>query len=267
RAAGRVILVGAGPGDAGLLTLRALRVLNQADVVLHDRLVGRDVLARIRRDAELIDVGKRAGDPDGVDGHHATQSHIHALMIEHARAGQTVVRLKGGDPFVFGRGGEELEALAANGIEFEVVPGITAALACAAYAGIPLTHRAHARSVRFLTAHAKDGGDEPDWASLATPGQTLAVYMGVAAAARVSGRLVAHGLDAATPVAIVENGARASQRVVVGTLGVLGELVREHAVASPALLIVGEVAALAPALHWFGAAPIGQTPAAWREAA
>lgn len=254
---GRVILVGAGPGDAGLLTLRALRVLAQADVVLHDRLVGADVLARVRRDAELIDVGKRAGGPGSAQAHHDTQARIHALMLEHAKAGRTVVRLKGGDPFVFGRGGEELEVLAAHGIDFEVVPGVTAALACAAYAGIPLTHRGHAQSVRFVTAHAQDGGDEPDWQSLAAPGQTLAFYMGVAAAARVSTQLLAHGRAPSTPVAIVENGAHADQRVVVGTLDRLPALVETHGIRSPALLVVGEVAALAARLHWFGAPPLG----------
>ncbi|WP_462116190.1 siroheme synthase CysG [Lysobacter xanthus] len=264
---GRVILVGAGPGDAGLLTLRALRVLAQADVVLHDRLVGADVLARVRRDAELIDVGKTAGSTDSLQAHQDTQSRIHALMLEHAKAGRIVVRLKGGDPFVFGRGGEELEVLAAHGIDFEVVPGVTAALACAAYAGIPLTHRAHAQSVRFVTAHARDDGDEPDWASLATPTQTLAVYMGIAAAPRVSARLIEHGRAASTPVAIVENGSRPGQRVIVGTLDRLPALIEAHAVRSPALLVVGDVAALASRLHWFGAPPLGESDALLRAAA
>jgi uroporphyrin-III C-methyltransferase/precorrin-2 dehydrogenase/sirohydrochlorin ferrochelatase len=254
---GRVVLVGAGPGDAGLLTLRALRVLSQADVVLHDRLVGADVLARVRRDAELVDVGKQAGAPGSAQAHRDTQSRIHALMLEHARAGRTVVRLKGGDPFVFGRGGEELEYLAAHGIDFEVVPGITAALACAAYAGIPLTHREHAQSVRLVTAHVQDDGRDPDWAALAAAGQTLAFYMGVACAARVAERLLAHGRSASTPVAIVENGSRPEQRVVTGTLDRLAALVDTHGIRSPALLIVGEVAALAGALHWFGAPPVG----------
>jgi uroporphyrin-III C-methyltransferase/precorrin-2 dehydrogenase/sirohydrochlorin ferrochelatase len=253
---GRVVLVGAGPGDAGLLTLRALRVLSQADVVLHDRLVGADVLARVRRDAELVDVGKQAGAPGSAQAHRDTQSRIHALMLQHARAGRTVVRLKGGDPFVFGRGGEELEYLAAHGIDFEVVPGITAALACAAYAGIPLTHREHAQSVRLVTAHAQDDGRDPDWAALAAAGQTLAFYMGVACAARVAERLLAHGRSASTPVAIVENGSRPEQRVVTGTLDRLAALVDTHGIRSPALLIVGEVAAVAGALHWFGAPPV-----------
>ncbi len=252
---GSVALVGAGPGDPGLLTLRALRVLNEADVILHDRLVSDEVLQLVRRDAQRIEVGKQAGN------HHATQAQIHALMLEHARAGKRVVRLKGGDPFVFGRGGEELEVLRAAGIDFEVVPGITAALACAAYAGVPLTHRDHAQSVRFVTAHHKephDGGDagEPDWRALALERQTLAVYMGVAGLERFSTRLIEHGRAASTPFAIVENGSRANQRVIVGALSELAQRAREHDVQSPALLIVGEVASLAGSLHWYGAPPL-----------
>ena len=250
-ARGRVALVGAGPGDAGLLTLRALRLLNDADVILHDRLVSADVLDLARRDAVRIEVGKQAG-------HHAvTQDRIHALMIEHARAGRRVVRLKGGDPFVFGRGGEELQALRAAGIDYEVVPGITAAVACAAYAGIPLTHREHAQSVRLVTAHAKDPADDLDWGALARDRQTLAFYMGVARLDVVRSQLLAHGRAPDTPFALVENGTRAQQRVVCGRLTELSHLARHHAVQSPALLIVGEVAALAGSLHWFGAAPLG----------
>ncbi|WP_119718780.1 siroheme synthase CysG [Cognatilysobacter tabacisoli] len=257
-ARGRVALVGAGPGDAGLLTLRALRLLNEADVILHDRLVSDDVLALARRDAERIGVGKQAG------GAHTPQSAIHALMIEHALAGKRVVRLKGGDGFVFGRGGEELEALRAHGIDYEVVPGITAALACGAYAGIPLTHRDHAQSVRLVTAHCRDSDDALDWAALAQDRQTLAFYMGVAGLDRVRDRLLAHGRGADTPFALVENGSRPDQRVVVGTLQELPDLAAAHGVQSPALLVVGEVAALATSLHWFGAAPLG--PAALPDA-
>ncbi|RNF86071.1 siroheme synthase CysG [Montanilutibacter psychrotolerans] len=253
---GRVALVGAGPGDAGLLTLRGLRLLNEADVILHDRLVSRDVLELARRDAERIEVGKQAGN------HHTTQDGIHALMLEHARAGKRVVRLKGGDGFVFGRGGEELEFLHAHGICFEVVPGITAALACGAYAGIPLTHRDHAQSLRLLTAHCKDSADTLDWPALAAERQTLAVYMGVAGLQRLRDNLLAHGKPATTPFALVENGSRPEQRVIVGSLDDLPELARAHAVQSPALLILGEVAALATSLHWFGAAPLGATPSA-----
>ena len=247
---GRVALVGAGPGDAGLLTLRGLRLLNEADVILHDRLVSRDVLELARRDAERIEVGKEAGH------HHVSQDGIHALMLEHARAGKRVVRLKGGDAFVFGRGGEELEFLREHGIDYEVVPGITAALACAAYAGIPLTHRDHAQSVRFVTAHTKDENDGLDWAGFARSGQTLAFYMGVSGLARIRARLLAHGKSAATPCALVENGSRPEQRVVLATLDTLPDAARRHDVRSPALLFVGEVAALAARLHWFGAAPV-----------
>lgn len=247
---GSVALVGAGPGDPGLLTLRALRVLNAADIVLHDRLVSDEVLQLVRRDAQRIEVGKQAGN------HHATQDQIHALMLQHAREGKRVVRLKGGDPFVFGRGGEELEVLRAHGIEYEVVPGITAALACAAYSGVPLTHREHAQSVRLVTAHHKDSLTGLDWAALAQERQTLAVYMGVAGLSELASQLVAHGRAASTPFAIVENGSRANQRVITGTLDQLDERARQHDVQSPALLIVGEVAALAGTLHWFGDAPL-----------
>lgn len=249
---GRVALVGAGPGDPGLLTLRALRLLNEADVILHDRLVSDGVLALARRDAQRIDVGKRVG-----GDHDATQQHIHALLVEHARAGRRVVRLKGGDPFVFGRGGEELEALRGAGIDFEVVPGITAATACAAYAGIPLTHRAHAQSLHLLTAQARGGDADHDWRALAKPHQTLVFYMGVQGLARLRDNLLTHGRAASTPVALVENGSRPQQRVIVGTLAQLPELATAHAVRAPALLVVGEVAALAARLHWFGAVPLG----------
>ena len=252
---GSVVLVGAGPGDPGLLTLDALRALNEADVIVHDRLVSAEVLTLARRDAEFIDVGKTAGDSlRSSPG--ATQSRIHAVLLEHARAGKRVVRLKGGDPFVFGRGGEELEFLHAHGIRFEVVPGITAALACAAYAGVPLTHRDHAQSVRFVTAHCKDSLDALDWSALVQPRQTLAVYMGVAGLERLRTRLLAHGGRSDLPFALVENGSRREQRVVTGTLAELPELARRHAVVSPALLILGEVAALATQLHWYGDAPL-----------
>jgi len=248
---GSVVLVGAGPGDPGLLTLRGLRALQEADVILYDRLVSAEVLALARRDAERIEVGKEAGN------HHVTQERIHALLLEHAQAGRRVVRLKGGDSFVFGRGGEELEHLRAHGVPYEVVPGITAALACAAYAGVPLTHREHAQSVRLLTAHCRGSHDTLDWPALARERQTLAVYMGVSELGTVQEQLIAHGRAPATPFALVENGSRAEQRVVTGTLARLRELAQVHAVRSPALLILGEVAALASTLAWFGAAPIG----------
>jgi len=254
-AVGSVVLVGAGPGDPGLLTLRALRALNEADVILHDRLVSPDILELARRDADRIEVGKQAGN------HHTTQDGIHALLLEHARAGRRVVRLKGGDPFVFGRGGEELEFLRDHGIAYEVVPGITAALACAAYAGVPLTHRDHAQSVRLVTAHCRSSMDTLDWPALAQERQTLAVYMGVAGLETVQSRLLAHGRAASTPFALIENGSRAEQRVVTGTLADLPAQARRHDVRSPALLILGEVASLAHRLAWFGAEPLG-APAA-----
>ena len=245
-----MVLVGAGSGDSGLLTLGALRALNQADVILHDRLVSAEVLQLARRDAERIEVGKSAR------GHSTRQEHIHALMLEHARAGRRVVRLKGGDAFVFGRGGEELQFLRAHGIPYEVVPGITAALACAAHAGIPLTHRNHAQQLRLVTAHCRDSLDTLDWPALAAPRQTLVFYMGVAALAHIRTQLLDAGLPAATPFALVENGSRAEQRVVTGQLRQLAEAAERHRVQSPALLVVGDVAALADELHWFGDAPL-----------
>ena len=256
RRAGSVALVGAGPGDAGLLTLRALRALNEADVIVHDRLVGAEVLELARRDAHFIDVGKQARN------HQATQEQIHALLLQHARAGKRIVRLKGGDPFVFGRGGEELEFLRAHGIAYEVVPGITAALACAAYAGVPLTHRDHAQSVRFVTAHCRQSLDTLDWRALAAERQTLAIYMGVAQLETLRAKLLEHGRSAHTPFALIENGSTPLQRVIAGVLDDVARLASRHAVQSPALLIVGEVAALAPRLAWFGAAPLLATPLA-----
>jgi len=246
---GSVALVGAGPGDAGLLTLNALRALQEAEVILYDRLVSDEVLALARRDADRICVGKQPG------GHSIRQERIHEILLEHARAGRRVVRLKGGDPFIFGRGGEELEFLERHGIPFEVVPGITAAIACGAYAGIPLTHRDHAQSVRFVTAHGGDSLDALDWAAIAQDRQTVALYMGVAGLGTIQARLVEHGRAPGTPVALVENGSRPHQRVLVTTLGELEAVGRRAGVESPALVIVGEVAALAARLHWFGAAP------------
>ncbi|QHG88012.1 uroporphyrinogen-III C-methyltransferase [Xanthomonas sp. NCPPB 1638] len=248
---GSVTLVGAGPGDPGLLTRHALRALRQAEVVLHDRLVSPQILRLARSDALLVEVGKSA------QGHSTRQEQIHALMLDHARAGRRVVRLKGGDAFVFGRGGEELEFLHAHGIGFQVIPGITAALACAAYAGIPLTHRDHAQSLRLITAHCKDSLDTLDWQALGQERQTLAFYMGVAGLDSIQQRLLQAGRAPATPFALVENGSRPQQRVITGTLATLAATARLHAVRAPALLILGEVAALAQTLHWFGPAPLG----------
>lgn len=245
---GTVILVGAGPGDPGLLTLHALRALNEADVILHDRLVSEAILGLARRDAERIDVGKIVG------RHHTPQESIHALMLTNALAGKRVVRLKGGDPFVFGRGGEEIEFLRAHGVPYSIVPGITAAIACAAYAGIPLTHRDHAQVVRFATAHRKRSDGEVD--ALTAGGETLAIYMGVAEFASVRDKLYDEGVSAGTPFAIVESGTRPEQRVFVGTLAELVECAAAYKVHAPALLVVGEVAQLAAEHHWFGAAPV-----------
>jgi uroporphyrin-III C-methyltransferase/precorrin-2 dehydrogenase/sirohydrochlorin ferrochelatase len=246
---GFVSLVGAGPGDPELLTLRALRALQSADVILADRLVGPGILARARREAEVVDVGKTPGGPG------ATQEHINRLLVHHARRGRRVVRLKGGDPLVFGRGGEEAAWLARHGIPFEIVPGITAALGCAAYAGIPLTDRRHAQTLHFVTAHGSDAADRIDWRRLAGRNQTLVVYMGVAAAARVSERLLTAGLSPATPAAVIENGTLPEQRVLLTVLAGLAGAVAAQAIRSPALLVIGEAAAEAARLGWFGAPP------------
>lgn len=255
---GRVTLVGAGPGHPGLLTLDALRALNEADVIVHDRLVSHDILDLARRDAERIDVGKRAGE------HSASQERINRLLVLHARAGRRVVRLKGGDSFVFGRGGEELEYLRDHDIPYAVVPGVTAALACAAYAGIPLTHRDHAQSLRLVTAHCKESLDTLDWRALAAERQTLVVYMGLGDLGGLRDRLLQHGRCARTPYALIENGSRPDQRVVTGTLADLPEHAKSLDVRSPALLILGEVAALAPRLAWFGSGVITPNPLAHR---
>lgn len=237
-----VRIVGCGPGDPDLLTVRAVRAIAAADVVLYDRLVGPGVFDHVRPGARRIDVGKTGG------GRSASQARINALMVHHARAGRRVVRLKGGDPFVFGRGGEELEHLRRHGIAAEVIPGITAATGCAAAAGIPLTHRDWASAVTFVTGHDRDGADGgPDWAALARVRHTLVVYMGLGAAGAIAGRLIGGGMDAGMPVAVIENGTRPEQRLFAGRLGDLADLVANNAVAGPALIIVGEVAALADA--------------------
>ena len=246
---GEVVLVGAGPGDPGLLTLRALRALQNADVILYDRLVSVEILDLARRDAERINVGKTAG------GAQVSQDEINALLVQLAQQGKRVCRLKGGDPFIFGRGGEELEALAAAGVRFEVVPGVTAAAGCAAYAGIPLTHRDHAQSLVFVTGHTKDeAGDTVDWDHLARPAQTVVFYMGLGHLERIVSQLRAHGAPESRGAAIVEHGTRAEQRVVTGTLADLAQKARQAGIQSPALLIVGEVTRLHATLQWFNAA-------------
>jgi uroporphyrin-III C-methyltransferase / precorrin-2 dehydrogenase / sirohydrochlorin ferrochelatase len=247
--AGEVVLVGAGPGDPGLLTLRALRALQNADVILYDRLVSAEVLDLARRDAERINVGKAAGSAQ------VSQDEINALLVQLAQQGKRVCRLKGGDPFIFGRGGEELEALAAAGVRFEVVPGVTAAAGCAAYAGIPLTHRDHAQSLVFVTGHVKAEGDDAlDWDQLARPAQTVVFYMGLGSLEQILQRLREHGAPESRAAAVVEQGTRATQRVVTGTLSDLARKANEEGVQSPALLIVGEVTRLHETLRWFNAA-------------
>ena len=249
RAAGEVTLVGAGPGDPELLTLKALRALQDADVILHDRLVPAAVLEFARRDAVRICVGKAAGNVG------STQEEINALLIANARQGRRVVRLKGGDPFIFGRGGEELQALAASQINFSVIPGITAALGCAAYAGIPLTHRDHAHSVTFVTAHAQNDGEvpgkEPDWRALAMAGATGVFYMGLARLDHIVAKLLEHGAPAIRPAGIISQGTTPDQRVVTATLATVRAAASAAGLHSPALLIVGDVVALQPLLAWF----------------
>lgn len=239
---GEVVLVGTGPGDAGLLTLKGLQQIQRADVVVYDHLVSEEVMALVRRDAKRIFVGKRAG-------HHSIpQEQIHQILLQQVQRGLHVVRLKGGDPFIFGRGGEELEALAEAAIPFSVVPGITAASGCSAYSGIPLTHRDHARSVRLITGHAK-GDSGLNWGQLAAERQTLVFYMGLTQASEIQQQLIAHGMAAATPVALIENGTSTRQRVLAGELAQLSVLAAQAA--SPSLIIVGDVVALRARLNWF----------------
>ena len=240
-ATGRVYIVGAGPGDPDLLTLRAFRLLQQADVIVYDRLIGLEILDYARRDAERIYVGKARG------AHTRSQGWINNALVRHAHAGRTVVRLKGGDPFIFGRGGEELAYLRMRGVVVEVVPGITAATGCAATAGIPLTERGIASGVTFVTGHGADGGASIDWPGLAQSHHTLVIYMGVTTTPRVMAQLIRHGMSPATPVAIIENGTRADQRVVTGRLSGLAELVTAKGITGPAIIVVGEVARAADA--------------------
>ncbi len=236
---GSVALVGVGPGDPDLLTLRALRAMQDADVVVYDRLIGDRILDYVRRDAERIYVGKARGN------HAMNQEAINALLVAQARAGRRVARLKGGDPFVFGRGGEEMAHLQAASIAVEIIPGITAATGCAAAAGLPLTHRDYTSGVTFVTGHMRDGAPEPDWASLAATRHTLVIYMGVATAGIIGDRLVAHGMRPAMPVAVIENGTRPEQIVARGTLATLGATVAGRGIVGPALIVIGDVAALA----------------------
>ncbi len=242
---GEVYLVGAGPGDPDLLTFRALRLMQQADVVLYDRLIGDGILNLVRRDASRIYVGKRPKD------HTVSQEEIGEMLVRLAREGKRVLRLKGGDPFTFGRGGEEIEALSEHGIMFQVIPGVTAASGCAAYAGIPLTHRDHAQAAIFVTGHDKDGSPDLNWEALIQPRQTVVVYMGLSSLARITEGFIAHGADSETPAAVVENGTREGQRVISGTLASLAARTEQAGVVSPALIIVGSVVTLRDKLSWF----------------
>lgn len=242
-AQGEIILVGAGPGDSGLLTLRGLQVMQLADVVLYDYLVSDEILDLVRRDADRICVGKRA------NAHSVPQEETNRLLVELAKQGKRVVRLKGGDPFIFGRGGEELQAAVEAGIPFQVVPGVTAAAGATAYAGIPLTHRDHAQSVLFVTGQCRADSSGTDWPSLARARQTLAIYMGSANAGDIASQLIAHGRDPKTPAAVIGRGTRQDQQVLTGTLDQLDELARNAP--TPALLVIGEVVNLHQQLAWY----------------
>ncbi|MEW6692204.1 MAG: siroheme synthase CysG [Pseudomonadota bacterium] len=246
-ALGEVWLIGAGPGDADLLTLKALRLLQQADVIVHDRLVPEAILNLARREAERIDVGK------SMSRHTLPQEDINRLLVEQARQGKRVARLKGGDPFIFGRGGEEMEAVIKAGIPCLAVPGITAAAGCAAYAGIPLTHRDHAQSVRFVTGHTKKDDMGLDWRALVAEGQTLVFYMGLANVERICERLMAHGMRPDMPAAIIERGTLPDQRVFEGTLASLPDVARRTEPRSPSLIVVGEVVRLRERLGFMDA--------------
>lgn len=242
---GRVYLVGAGPGDPELLTLRAVRLLQKAQVLVYDHLVSPGVLELVSPQAERIFAGKRRNE------HTLRQEQINALLVTHAQKGKQVVRLKGGDPFIFGRGGEELQALAAHGIAFEVVPGITAASAVSCYAGIPLTHRDHAQRCVFVTGHLKDGSADLDWPHLVRPGQTVVIYMGLSGLPDISRHMIAHGAKPCCPVAVVQDGSMVTQKTVVGTLHDIAQKVAQAKLHSPCLTIIGDVVTLQQELAWF----------------
>ncbi|MCL6239542.1 siroheme synthase CysG [Acinetobacter sp. ANC 5033] len=241
---GEVYLVGAGPGDPELLTLKALRLMQQADVVIYDRLVSQPIMDLCRRDAEKIYVGKARSN------HAVPQEGINALLVKYASEGKRVCRLKGGDPFIFGRGGEEIQELFAAGIAFQVVPGITAASGCSAYAGIPLTHRDYAQSVRFLTGHLKEGSPELPWNELVYQNQTLVLYMGLVGLEKICEKLIAHGQRPDMPVALVSKGTTPEQKVVVGTLADIASKVSEYQIQAPTLTIIGDVVSLREQLQW-----------------
>ncbi|CAC9436903.1 Siroheme synthase / Precorrin-2 oxidase / Sirohydrochlorin ferrochelatase / Uroporphyrinogen-III methyltransferase [Bathymodiolus heckerae thiotrophic gill symbiont] len=244
---GEVYLVGGGPGDADLLTFKALRLMQQADIVLYDRLVSPEVMELVRRDAELIYVGKER------DNHSVPQDGINQLLVDLAKQGRRVCRLKGGDPFIFGRGGEEIETLAENGIPFQVVPGITAASGCSTYSGIPLTHRDYSQSCRFVTGHLKDGSMNLPWQELAVEQQTIVFYMALKGAQHLSEQLIAHGMRGNMPVALVEKGTTPEHKVHTTLLAELPNLVANETIHAPTLIIVGEVVKLREKLNWFDA--------------
>jgi len=242
---GEVYLVGTGPGDPDLLTFRALRLMQQADVVLYDRLIGDGILNLVRRDASRIYVGKMK------DEHTVPQEEISEMLVRLAQEGKRVLRLKGGDPFVFGRGGEEISTLADNGVAFQVIPGVTAANGCSTYAGIPLTHRDHSQAYVVITGHEKDGELNLNWDSLIQPRQTVVIYMGLTSLGAITDGFLKHGADPATPAAVIENGTRAGQRVITGTLESLQDKSIGAGIKSPALIIVGSVVTLRDKLSWF----------------
>ena len=241
---GEVALIGAGPGDLELLTIKALRFLQQADVVLYDYLVSDEIMALVPSDTILVCVGKRAGH------HSAPQDKTNQLLVDFAQRGHRVVRIKGGDPFIFGRGGEELEVLADAGVSFHVVPGITAASGATAYAGIPLTHRDYAQTAMFITGHLKAESDQMDWSTLARGNQTLVIYMGLMKSEYIQGQLIEHGRSPETPIAIIERGTQSCQKVFKGQLSQLATLAKDAE--SPSLIVIGEVVSLSEKLTWFG---------------
>jgi uroporphyrin-III C-methyltransferase/precorrin-2 dehydrogenase/sirohydrochlorin ferrochelatase len=241
---GEVFLVGAGPGDPELLTLKAVRLIQQADVVFYDRLVSKAILEFCNAKAEMHYVGKAKSD------HAVPQEGINQLLVDHARLGKTVLRLKGGDPFIFGRGGEEIEQLAEENIPFQVVPGITAASGCSSYAGIPLTHRDYAQSVRFVTGHLKDGTANLPWHELVHPQQTLVIYMGLTGITHISQELIAHGMGADTAIALIEKGTQPEQKVYTSTLAEIGQVIANNSISAPTLTIIGDVVNLHEKLNW-----------------